>query len=141
MRAEVRDGATCREPGARGELPGALAGVDSGVVGEWADAGGVRKRPASPVAADCGVLPGAGPERGDVRVAEASVASRGTGGGGIQRTGAVLASLVASCRRHGVDPFAYLRDVLTRIAATPVSQLDPFLPARWKPAQATAAAE
>jgi len=55
------------------------------------------------------------------------------------RTGAVLASLVASCKRHGVDPFAYLRDVLTRIAATPVSRLDQFLPDRWKTAQATAA--
>jgi transposase len=55
------------------------------------------------------------------------------------RTGAVLASLVASCKRHGVDPFAYLRDVLTRIAATPVSQLDQFLPDRWKAAHATAA--
>ena len=55
------------------------------------------------------------------------------------RTGAVLASLVASCRRHGVDVFPYLRDVLTRIAATPVSRLDPFLPDRWKAAHATAA--
>lgn len=57
------------------------------------------------------------------------------------RTGAVLASLVASCKRHGVDPFAYLKDVLTRIAATPVSQLDQFLPDRWKAAHATAAPE
>jgi len=50
------------------------------------------------------------------------------------RTGALLASLVASCKRHGVDPFAYLKDVLTRIAGTPVSQLDQFLPDRWKAA-------
>ena len=33
-----------------------------------------------------------------------------------------------------VNPFDYLRDVLTRIAATPVSQLDQFLPDRWEPA-------
>jgi transposase len=50
------------------------------------------------------------------------------------RTAAVLASLVASAKQHGLDPFVYLRDVLTRIAATPVSQLDPFLPDRWKAA-------
>ncbi|MGB9625861.1 MAG: transposase domain-containing protein, partial [Phycisphaerae bacterium] len=37
---------------------------------------------------------------------------------------------MASCKRHGVDPFAYLKDVRTRIAATPVSRLDPFLPDR-----------
>lgn len=48
------------------------------------------------------------------------------------RTGAILASLVASCKRHGLDPFSYLRDLLTRIAATPISQLDQFLPDRWK---------
>jgi transposase len=51
------------------------------------------------------------------------------------RTGAILASLVASCKRHGVDPFAYLKDVLTRIAETPLSQLDQFLPDRWKAAR------
>jgi len=51
----------------------------------------------------------------------------------------VLASLVASCKRHDVDPFAYLKDVLTRIAATPVSQLDQFLPDRWKAARAAPA--
>lgn len=50
------------------------------------------------------------------------------------RTAAVLASLVASAKQHGLDPFVYLRDVLTRIAATPVSQLDQFLPDRWKAA-------
>jgi hypothetical protein len=52
------------------------------------------------------------------------------------RTGAVLASLVASCKRHNVDPVTYLKDVLTRIAETPVSQLDQFLPDQWKAAQA-----
>ena len=48
------------------------------------------------------------------------------------RTGAVLASLVASCKRHGVDPVTYLKDVFTRIAETPVSKLDQFLPDQWK---------
>ena len=51
------------------------------------------------------------------------------------RTGAVLASLVATCKRHGVDPVTYLKDMLTRIAETPVSQLDQFLPDRWKAAR------
>jgi len=52
-------------------------------------------------------------------------------------TAAVLFSLIATCQRHKVDPFAYLRDVLTRIAATPVSRLDPFLPDQWKTRQTT----
>ena len=50
-----------------------------------------------------------------------------------------LASLVASAKQHGLDPFVYLRDVLTRIAATPVSQLDQFLPDRWQAAHLPAA--
>lgn len=50
------------------------------------------------------------------------------------KTAAVLFSLIATCQRHKVEPFAYLRDVLTRMAATPVNQLDAFLPDRWSPA-------
>jgi len=48
---------------------------------------------------------------------------------------------VAASKRHGVDPFAYLKDVLTRIGATPVSQLDQFLPDRCKAAHAAPAAD
>jgi hypothetical protein len=48
------------------------------------------------------------------------------------RTGATLMSLVTSCQRHKLDPFAYLRDLLTRRPATPISDLDPFLPDRGK---------
>ena len=48
------------------------------------------------------------------------------------RTGAALMSLVGSCKRHKLDPFAYLRDLLTRLPATPISDLDPFLPDHWK---------
>jgi len=31
-------------------------------------------------------------------------------------TAAVLSSLVATCKMHRIDPFAYLRDVLARIS-------------------------
>ena len=50
------------------------------------------------------------------------------------KTAAVLFTLIATCQRHKVEPFAYLRKVLTRIAATPANQLDAFLPDRWSPA-------
>ena len=52
------------------------------------------------------------------------------------RTAATLFSLIATCQRHRVEPMAYLRDVLTRIAAIPVSQLGTLLPDRWQPAAA-----
>jgi transposase len=52
------------------------------------------------------------------------------------RTAATLFSLIATCQRHKVEPRAYLHDVLTRIAATPVSQLPNLLPDRWQSAPA-----
>lgn len=50
------------------------------------------------------------------------------------RTAAVHFSLLATCDRHRVDPFAYLKDVLTRIAAHPMHHLAELLPQNWKPA-------
>jgi len=47
------------------------------------------------------------------------------------RAAATLFSLIATCRRHGVEPFAYLKDVLTRIAAHPAKDLADLLPDRW----------
>jgi len=52
------------------------------------------------------------------------------------RTAAILFSLIATCQRHKVEPFAYLRDVLARIAAHPVTRLAELLPQNWKPAAA-----
>ncbi|MCA9187868.1 MAG: transposase [Planctomycetales bacterium] len=51
------------------------------------------------------------------------------------RTAANLYSLVASVKRHGLDPFVYLRDVLAALGTTPISQLEPFLPDRWRAQQ------
>jgi transposase len=47
------------------------------------------------------------------------------------RTAATLASVIAGAQRHAVDPFAYLRDVLSRIRTTPADRLDELLPDRW----------
>jgi transposase len=43
----------------------------------------------------------------------------------------VLFSLIATCQRHTIDPFAYLRDLLTRIAAQPMNRLAELLPESW----------
>ncbi len=46
-------------------------------------------------------------------------------------TGAVLNTLIASAKRHHVDPFAYLREVLARIATHSKNRLEDLLPDRW----------
>jgi len=51
-------------------------------------------------------------------------------------TAAVLRSFVASCQRVGVDPYAWFKDVLSRIATHPITRLAELLPHNWKLAQA-----
>ena len=43
---------------------------------------------------------------------------------------------VASCQRVGVDPFAWLRDVLSRIAHHPITRLAELMPHNYTPVQA-----
>jgi transposase len=45
---------------------------------------------------------------------------------------ATLYTLIASAQRHGLDPQAYLTSVFAKIAQTPLSELDQFLPDVWK---------
>jgi transposase len=48
-------------------------------------------------------------------------------------TAAILFSFMATCRRHEIDPFTYLRDVLTRLPDTPINEIDQLLPDRCAP--------
>jgi transposase len=47
---------------------------------------------------------------------------------------AVIYSIIVSCRRRGIEPWDYLRDVLARLPAMQQSELPSLLPANWKPA-------
>ena len=49
------------------------------------------------------------------------------------KTAAVLRSFIASCKRCGVEPFAWFRDVLSRIPEHSVTRLTELLPHNWKP--------
>ena len=51
------------------------------------------------------------------------------------KTAAVLRSFVASCQRAGRDPFAWFKDILTRIADHPVTRIAELLPHNWAPAK------
>jgi transposase len=51
-------------------------------------------------------------------------------------TAAILFSVTSSCHRHGIDVFAYLHDILQRLAENPQpapAVLRDWLPDRWKP--------
>jgi transposase len=55
----------------------------------------------------------------------------GSDTGGV--TAAILFSLIATCERHDINPFDYLRDILARLAAHPANRLAELLPGQWKP--------
>jgi transposase len=47
-----------------------------------------------------------------------------------------LYSLVATCEARGINPFAYLADVLPRVSDHPNSRIDELLPGAWAAAHA-----
>lgn len=49
---------------------------------------------------------------------------------------AIIYSLIASCKQCGVEPFAYLRDVLNRVSSHPASRVEELFPCNWKPLEA-----
>jgi len=57
---------------------------------------------------------------------------RGSDHGG--HTAALLFSLIATCQRHKVEPFTYVRDVPTRVAAHPAGPMAELLPTTNQPA-------
>src|SRR5437870_5280287 len=48
------------------------------------------------------------------------------------KTAAVLLSFIAMCKRNAVEPFAWFRDVLSRVATHPINRIEELLPHNWK---------
>jgi len=48
---------------------------------------------------------------------------------------AVIYTLLGNCRRHGVNPFDYLKDLFTRLPAVKITQIKEFTPAAWAKAK------
>ena len=69
----------------------------------------------------------------DIAIGRANWTFFGSDNGG--KTAAVLMSFIAMCKRCRVEPFAWFRDVLSRIANHPVNRLAELLPHNWKPLQ------
>lgn len=49
------------------------------------------------------------------------------------RNAALMYSLLGTCKLHGVEPFAYLRDVVARISEHKANRLGELLPHNWQP--------
>ena len=56
------------------------------------------------------------------------------------RTAAVLRSFIATCKRCGVEPWAWFQDVLARISTHSIARLSELLPHRWRPLSSVASA-
>jgi len=52
-------------------------------------------------------------------------------------TAAILSSFTSTCRRHNINPQAYLTQLLANLPDTPISQLDPWLPDEWQKTHTT----
>ena len=44
---------------------------------------------------------------------------------------AIVYTVIESCRRRRIDPYAYLKDVLTHLPRMNIQQLPEILPAAW----------
>ena len=57
------------------------------------------------------------------------------GGAQAGQRSAIIYTVVESCRRRGLDPLAYLRDVLSRLPNLTNRQIPEVLPAAWAKTQ------
>ncbi len=46
---------------------------------------------------------------------------------------AIVGSVLSTCRRHGIEPWSYLNDVIRRLEENPGTDLEELLPYNWKP--------
>ena len=46
---------------------------------------------------------------------------------------AVIYSIITSCRNHGIEPYAYLTDVLKRLPSMKITEISKIIPSNWRP--------
>ena len=54
---------------------------------------------------------------------------------------AIIYTLLGSCRRHGINPFDYLKDLFTRLPVAKITQIGQFTPTAWATARQKAVAQ
>jgi len=53
------------------------------------------------------------------------------GNPGAGERSAGIYTLLGSCRRHGVNPFDYLKDMFTRLPGAKITKIQQFTPIAW----------
>jgi hypothetical protein len=53
----------------------------------------------------------------------------------------VIYTLLGSCRRHGINPFAYLKDLFTQLPAAKITEIRQFTPSQWAKAHSARLAQ
>jgi hypothetical protein len=53
----------------------------------------------------------------------------------------VIYTLLGSCRRHGLNPFEYLKDLFTRLPSAKITEIKQFTPSHWAKSQAARLAQ
>jgi len=48
---------------------------------------------------------------------------------------AIIYTLLGSCRRHGLNPIDYLKDLFTRLPAAKITEIKEFTPTAWAKAK------
>ena len=48
----------------------------------------------------------------------------------------MIYTLLGGCRRHGVNPFDYLKDLFTRLPSAKITEIKQFTPSEWARAKA-----
>jgi len=49
---------------------------------------------------------------------------------------AVIYTLLGSCRRHGINPFDYLKDLFRQLPMAKITEIQQFMPSKWTKAEA-----
>ena len=57
------------------------------------------------------------------------------GDAGAGQRSAIIYTVIECCRRRGLDPFAYLREILTRLPTMTNRQISEVTPAAWHKSQ------
>jgi hypothetical protein len=55
----------------------------------------------------------------------------------LEKYSAVIYTLLGSCRRHGLNPFDYLKDLFTRLPSAKITETGQFTRLQWAKALAT----